>query len=113
MNGICKTDEQLYCDWALDFEGMTYFVRAIWVASFFYKKPDFSTWDSDWDYRGGLDFFEVDMTYSLVFNKPINQESSLLNTLRFDDLPWFVKESFMEDLHNHALQFVKRKYNIC
>lgn len=107
-----KTDYSLF-NYKVDYEGLTYVIRTLYSVDYSYKQPDFSTWDSDWDYKGGFEHFEVDMEHVLVCNAPVDQEGLVFFTsMKFDDLPWFVKESFMEDLEYHALQQLKEGLGI-
>lgn len=68
----------------LDFDSYSSKVQ-IKVLTFEYQKPDYSTWDSDWDYYGGysIDFtctlFGEDITSDLTAEQVRKIENCIIN----------------------------------
>ena len=98
-----ETDEGLF-----SYSDDLYNINCRYCVNFSYKEPDFSTWDSDWDYKGGFEFFEVDMYATSV----LTHCQGPFSLVYFVNLPKIVKDKFTEELRNHALRTVKEKYRI-
>lgn len=96
-------------DGVFSFEYKNYNINCRYYVEFKYKEPDFSTWDSDWDYNGGFEEFEVERFASSCMVEDCTGSVSLVY---FMNLPQIVKDKFTEELRNHALRTVKEKYRI-